>query len=265
MNIHFKDEALFNQLMDSSLVWTTVGSHLYDLNDAGSDLDYLCIYVPSISEETSFSFTNHQLQYKKDNVDYNFVNLYNFIRNTINGDSTINFEVVNSPLLVGTPLEFLYQMREAFNNYMVIRSYLGLARRDLKQVSKAETGREKNKKIQHAIRGYLFAKRIYNNDFHLRFSEEELRMLNEVMTFDDYIRRNAAIDTYSVLIDDFRRTINKELDEGKFTRFMKPDNQLLLDRNIYELITSDVYNNKQFNYMDMRMIYDANENGIKYE
>jgi hypothetical protein len=266
MNIHFKDDFLLHQLRNATLAKLMVGSHMYNLNDVQSDEDYLCIYAPSKIEQQSFSFTNHQLQYKDaDTADYNFVNLYNFIRNTINGDSTINFEVVNSEQLLGTPLAFLYEKRECFNNYMVMRSYLGLARRDLKQIGMGATERDKNKKLLHAIRGYHAAKMVHSHTFSNTLDTETHSLLNSVKKFNGYSERYGVIEEYTHRVDDFRKQLNTELDEGKLTRFMKPDDQASLDKAIKDLVESEYYKNKIHTHMNiMEMIYDANENGIKY-
>ena len=77
-----------------------------------------------------------------------FINIHSFLSNAISGDSTINFGVINSKQILGTELDFLYKYREYFYNYKIIRSYLGLARRDLKRIdidAKTEFGKNQTK------------------------------------------------------------------------------------------------------------------------
>ena len=96
MNIHFEDKDLFEQLKRESLVKVKVGSHLYGMETDESDVDYLYIYLKPENMKDSFIWEHHQLQYKEDGVDHNFVDLHTFIRNILTGDSTINFEVLHS-------------------------------------------------------------------------------------------------------------------------------------------------------------------------
>jgi predicted nucleotidyltransferase len=264
MNIHIKDNTLFEQLNSATLLKVRVGSHMYKLNDEHSDNDYLSVYVPSRNERNSFSFTNHQLQYKLDGVDYNFVNIFNFIRNTINGDSTINFEVINDKSIWKTELGFLYSLRRSFCNYNIIRSYLGLARRDVKQMKMGNTDRDKNKKLMHAYRGLKFAENIFNGKS-IELDEETHSFLVSLKGITDWKTRHEHVDILTDKIETLRKEVNTKLDAGKLTKFMRVDDQKELDDALSNLINSDFYNNKVFDYMDMSMIYDANENGISYE
>jgi hypothetical protein len=263
MNIHIKDEKLFEQLNEATLLKIRVGSHMYKLNDEYSDEDYLSIYVPSRNERNSFSFTNHQLQYKLDGVDYNFVNIFNFIRNTIVGDSTINFEVINDKSIWKSELGFLYSLSRSFYNYNIIRSYLGLARRDVKQMKLGATDRDKNKKLIHAYRGLEFAKNIYTGKS-IELDKETHSFLLSLKEISDWKVRHEHIDILTNKIETLRKEVNTSLDAGRITKFMRVEDQTELDEALSNLINSDYYKRKEFDYMDMTMIYDANENGIRY-
>jgi len=89
---------------------------MYGTDNENSDTDILHIYVQTKEESNSFvKFQNHhQLQFKKDNVDYIFTDIFTFLKNLMSGDSTINFEVIHSETLKGTCLEFLYNERKSF-------------------------------------------------------------------------------------------------------------------------------------------------------
>jgi len=174
MNIHFKDEKLFHQLMDSALITVEVGSKMYGISGDKSDTDILVIYAESEENEHSFVWTHHQLQYKKDNVDYMFTTITKFIQNLIKGDQTIFTETVLSPTLTDystrisvfsdsiNPMRWLYKLAVSgyFISYSTINAYLGFAKRDLKSVrsmltsdSIASFNDPFMKKLSHFYRG----------------------------------------------------------------------------------------------------------------
>jgi len=174
MNIHFTDKELFERLKSATIAKVVVGSNMYGTNTQDSDIDYLSIYATSENELLSFIKTHHQLQYKEDGIDYNFVSLHNFLENCLSGDSTINFEVICSPALIGTELEFLHTHRKSFLTYSVVRSYLGLARRDVKHFFSAKTESDKIKRLKHTIRGYIYARDMIAGDFDFNRCNREL-------------------------------------------------------------------------------------------
>ena len=176
MNIHFTDKELFEKLKLATIAKVIVGSNMYGTNTPKSDIDYLSIYATSENELLSFIKTHHQLQYKEDGVDYNFVSLHNFLENCLSGDSTINFEVICSPALIGTELEFLHSHRKSFLTYSVVRSYLGLARRDARHFYSSKTESDKIKRLKHTIRGYIYARDMISGDFD--FSRCNLELLD---------------------------------------------------------------------------------------
>lgn len=176
MNIHFTDEKLFTDLNTQSVGAVKVGSHMYGLDNENSDVDWLTIYIQPVANRTSFLWEHHQLQFKKNNIDYNYTDIQTFIRNTLNGDSTINFEVLWSEDLKKTKLGWLPNYKQHFINYNIIHGYLGLAARDLKywnrdtNKGKKHTA-ETHKKLSHFVRGVIFAKMLINGYFKLDLSE----------------------------------------------------------------------------------------------
>lgn len=220
MNIHITDKNLVNKLIDATITKVTVGSHMYGTNNENSDIDYLYIYATSENELLSCINTHHQLQYKEDGIDYNFVSLHSFIQNILNGDSTINFEVVNSKQLIGTELEWLYNMKHAFTTYTIIRAYLGFCRRDVKHYHKAKTNYDKKKRLGHIIRGYLYAK----------------YMLTHIWSFDDVnkeykqieidISDNKQLRIYEKEITELRDLLNNQFNLGELDYAQKIDVQL---------------------------------------
>lgn len=265
MNIHIKDIELFERLAISTLVGIDVGSRMYGLEHKDSDTDTLCIYATSDEELNSFYMSHHQIQYKELNKDYIFTNIHSFLRNALSGDATINFEVINSKKLIGTSLEFLYNLRKEFYNYKILRAYLGFAKRDIKRIDidgKTEFG--KNKKIAHSYRGLMFAKKIYNNE-DIELSENEIKEIKEtIWKLDGYKERKSYSEKLMKEIETFRKMINSELDKGTLTNFMTVNGQRKLDKEINKLMVTDLYKRKKMSEIDMNLFYDANEKGIDY-
>jgi hypothetical protein len=264
MNIHISDVDLFNNLRNSTIFNVEIGSRLYKINDEFSDIDILNIYSKSDKEINSFNFSHHQLQYKENNVDYIFLDLFNFIRNLLTGDSTINFEVIHSDKIKNSDLNFLYEQRKSFYNYKIMRSYLGFSRRDLKQYLEKSSDRDKNKKLIHAYRGYLFFNKIYNGDFDLNFTADELSEISNIRNFKLYSERSEYSKYLTNLINEKRNILTKDLENNKVIKFMDVKNQKLLDEQLYLYVKSDKYTSKKLKDINLELFYNANENDIIY-
>ena len=78
--------------------------------------------------------------------------------------------------LIGTELEFLHSHRKSFLTYSVVRSYLGLARRDARHFYSSKTESDKIKRLKHTIRGYIYARDMISGDFD--FSRCNLELLD---------------------------------------------------------------------------------------
>lgn len=263
MNIHFTDKELFERLKAATLAKVIVGSHLYGTNTLESDLDWLHIYATSENELKSFVWTNHQLQYKEDGVDHNFVSLHSFVRNIINGDSTINFEVVHSDALENTILELLMHMKDIFNTYTMIRSYLGFCRRDTKHYSKCNSDYDKHKKIEHIMRGYLIAEKLINNDFNFKCLCEMLRteMSKVKISLETVKQMTEKIDKLRLKLNDMHD--NKTL---KLAKIMNVKNGINLEMSLKLLQVKDEYIEKQkiLKDFDMTIFINAFENWVEY-
>ena len=265
MNIHINKNT-FDLLNKSALISLEVGSSVYGLSDENSDKDFLTIYAPFKNERNSFWQTHHQYQYKdiENNIDYNFVSLFTFLRNLINGDSTINFELVFDKKLISTPFEFLYVNKHMFYNYNVLRSYNGFGKRDLKHLHKEKNSRDKNKKLIHAYRCNLFANQILENKFSPKIDDEHLNIMKEFKLFGHFDREDKIIEINKEL-DDFRIKINKILNEKKIAKFMDVCYQGELDGWLLDFVNSEYYNSKIQDYIDLTEIYKSNEYGVIYE
>ena len=267
MNIHFNNKELFDKLMNNKIIMLKVGSHLYGLNDENSDVDYLIIYKPFQNQLYSCFANHHQLQYKEDNIDYNFIDLITFIKNSISGDATINIEAIHSEIFKNSELSFLYENRKMFYNYCILRSYLGLARRDLKHIfipkkHKSLTERYKNKKILHAIRSYYTAKDIYEgikneNHYYKNKNHIHFDLYNNIKKLKTDKERIEIRNNHSKLISEFRDVINDEFSKGNIVRYMKIENQKIIDKFIIEYLKT----NENKDDIDMNIFYDINEEG----
>lgn len=264
MNIHFTDKKLFEQLKFATLATVRVGSHMYGNNNENSDEDFLYIYATSKNEVNSFLETHHQLQYKENNVDYNFVSLHTFIQNIFNGDSTINFEVVQSDALLDTHLEWLTKHKEVFITYSMIRSYLGLARRDIKHYHKCKSEYEKRKRLGHIIRGYLYATdMIYNElDFNLvnRFFCTKVKDLD--------VSTNKTLREYETLISDLRDKLNEKFNGKTLGLAQTMDVELgkKLMKDFLMFCNSDIFETKQsmLDNFNLDEFINVNENWVAY-
>lgn len=160
MNIHFTDKILKEQLDNSTIFKIEVGSGMYKLKTPESDTDILCIYLEGSLNLTGITQNHHQFQYKdtENNIDYVYTSLSQFIKNIISGDSTINYEVLQSPEFKA---EFsdLYFFVNKLDKINIIKSYLGMAKRDIKAFKKEPSA----KKAYHIKRGVLFANAIMRN------------------------------------------------------------------------------------------------------
>jgi predicted nucleotidyltransferase len=279
MNIHFTDEILYTDLCSQSVGSIKVGSHMYGLNNENSDTDWLTIYIQPIKNRNSFMWEHHQLQFKKDKIDYNFSDLQTFIRNTLTGDSTINFEVLWSDDLKNTEFAWLSEYKEYFINYNIIKSYLGLAKRDLKYWKKdTHNGKkhtiETHKKLSHFVRGVICAKMLINGYFKLDLKNHKTF---EQWDYSDYellyrIKHGAMDYSFKGLVDIVEKQMhflrvenNVNLENKNIPLYMNSNMLRIIDNKVNDFIEdfdkqSDII---KTNYDTM--YYKTLENGVQYE
>ena len=267
MNIHFTDDKILNSLVESTIIKIKIGSHMYGTNDNFSDIDYLSIYVPCEKEESFFTKSHHQFQYKDidNNIDYLFISIDSFISNALSGDSTINFETIYSNDLKNSELSFLYDMRNEFINYKIVRSYLGLARRDYKHLKLAMNKRERLKKIGHIYRGYKFATYILQFDFSPILKKDDLLEIGNINSLSDYVEIKKYTTELMTKINFMRDNLANEIDSIDFIKYMSVSSQEKLHKSLISFKESDTYRGKIVNdHNIMGLIYDVNENGVVY-
>lgn len=269
MNIHIKDKDFFHSLQSASLASARFGSHLYKTNDQFSDSDIHYVYTTSEIETISFLKSHHHLQYKEEGIDHIFVNLHTFLSNVIKGDSTVLFEIIHSDAFKGTSLEFLYNMRIAFNNYAIIRAYLGYSRRDIQHYHKKETHREQLKALGHIHRGYFFAKSLMEGNFSL-INNDFLEVFAEIkkITETDFKTKKHFLNKGQELVTELRNELNHQFNNNLLglPKYMTIGDMNNLDFKLKQLMISQEWNTKKSNLdsFDMSLFYDAYENEINY-
>jgi len=231
---------------------------MYNLNNSSSDDDYLYLYTEDKDNLKSVMWEHHQLQFKDEKIDYNFSTVQSFIRNILTGGSTINFEVIWSKELIGTPLEFLSEYKESFINYNIIKSYLGMAKRDLKYYRKDTKGlryhtKETNKKLSHFVRGVIFAKMLINNNFNVSLEDSHtFKEMKSDMILLKSIKSDNCEQDYNDIIIFFEKEMNiirdilsERLQSDLIQIYMKPDILCEIDEKIKQLTCS----NTKINYI----------------
>jgi predicted nucleotidyltransferase len=259
MNIHIKEE--FNKLLDDATIFKCeIGSPMYDLCNEKSDTDFLKIYV---NNTNSYLWMHHQFQFKDNNVDYNYTTIQSFIRNLLTGDATINFEVLWSHEIVNSKIKFLIPLREKLISYNVIKSYLGLAKRDFSQA-------KRGKKLSHAVRGIMSAEYLLNGEFSLtgkdkwskaNWSDKDNNILlkqikNDELTNDEL--KEIKIN-FIELMSELRDKLNERLRTGTIHRMSDVETLKEIDANVMKISSENF--NYGFNY---DVLYDVLENGVKY-
>lgn len=266
MNIHFDNQSLLTQLQEATLVKVAMGSHLYGLNTDKSDVDILHIHAKSKNLDNSFLWEHHQLQYKDKNTDLVFTDLFIFIRNLLSGDSTINFEVLHSDEVKNSDLKFLSDNKHQFYNYNILKSYLGLAKRDLKQCFSESNNYLNTKKLSHAYRGIVSAEAILqgNYDNHLSNYQADFNIIKD-LKFNNYQNGQALIGELETRTNQFRDKINKLLEQKQLVRCLSISFMQELDLWLNQFTGINTYIDKQNKLvMDKNIYYQVLEEGLKY-
>ncbi len=266
MNIHIEDRELFEDLKRISIVDIEIGSKMYGTNNENSDTDILYIYIPSYDEMNSISSSHHQYQFKENDVDHIFTDIYTFIKNSLNGDSTINFEVINSEKLKGTKLEWLYNLRGFFRNYKILRGYLGRARKDLKQMKSKSSIEDMTKKLSHGIRSYQFACDVLENNFKSEWDDSyHYDILSKVRNMTNKRKIYERASEYELKISVLRERVNHLLDSNKLgmEHYLSSEQIVFLDRNLGAFAKQNRIESYYYNKLN-RIVASAISEGIDY-
>lgn len=272
MNIHIEKE-LFNQLDKISFVTFEVGSPLYNLQTEESDIDLLSIYIEDDMTSKSFLWEHHQLQYKEEKVDRNFSTLQGFIRNILTGDATINFELLFTEEMKNSSLDFLYEKRFQFINYNIIKSYLGLAKRDFKSAFKGlhrTNNKDALKSLSHAVRGIIFAEQLLfePKNFNMKNNDESCVKYynNRDLLFDIKTGKFSKDEIEFIMkiyidrMDELRNILNNKLIKGEIEKI--GSFSFLKDIDTSVIAISKIQGNKEDISRDM--FYEVLSKGIQY-
>lgn len=196
--------------MKHSLGVFSYGSSLFGLSTQGSDHDYLIVYQPFKNELCSLHEPSMNIIIKKDNTDYVFVNIKNFVLNLLSGEQTIYFEIIHSRQCEGTVLEFLAKNSDKFYTYNTLRSYLGYMKRDLKYA-------KDSKRLYHAYRAFRSIEMILSDEGYTNeFSESDLNTMKAIRN-NTYDNQRLSVDLKEQH-DILRKTINNKLETGQLQR-----------------------------------------------
>jgi hypothetical protein len=141
------------------------GSHLHGTNNEESDRDVICI-IDNIFDEftpkTLGKYLPNQNTFQYDDLENNVQNIYmtetQFFNGLFSGDANIVADIVL--LSPSFKIEYEYtneQLLFMCRTYKIIKSYLGMVKRDLKYFDKNP------KKQKHCIRGLYMTECLINN------------------------------------------------------------------------------------------------------
>lgn len=247
MNIHFTSKELKEQLDQSTIFEIEVGSGMYGLKTPESDIDILKIYLEGSLNLTSITNNHHQLQYNdtENNIDYIYTSVGQFVKNIISGDSTINYEVLQSSEF-RKQFKDLYSLANKLDKINTIKSYLGMAKRDIKMLKYDFN----NKKLYHFVRGVEFASAILNdqNIFNI-LEENRLNMEN--------CRNDSSLNKDSFIVGFYETKMNTLRESIKDKQF-KPKSFDIMNINVAIFKIYYLYRDKQLDYIDYdSLIEDA--------
>ena len=253
MNIHFDSNILKYTLDKLTVSKFVVGSHMYSTNTLDSDTDLLSIYLEPQYNRGSFLYEHHQLQYKDNigNIDYNYTTLQTFIRNIITGDSTINFEVLFSDQLINTHLAWLCEFKYDLINYNIIKSYLGIAKRDLGMYKKmGKRTPDANKKLMHFVRGVLTADKILKYNKNLK----DINIIDVDLKGIKLGTVQPNLYYYEQLMNNLRNELNTKLNNNTINKVPSVDVLIKLDTYIKDF-TEDFDNTNKVLFIEYNSIF----------
>lgn len=256
MNIYINKEEKEN-LEKSKILSIKVGSHLYNLNNSSSDTDILSIYASKEDDLHSLVNIHHQFQYKEENIDFLYCSLQLFVRNILSGDSVLNFESLYSfEFEKCKELSWLYNLKDNFISYTLIKAYLGFARRDIKQFKKDKN----HKKLFHALRGLKIAQAMikgsgYSNDY---------RYLGENIYSELVAIKNGDMKDYRYsdqLLEEINYTrdeLNKKLELGLIARSISLETLKELDQGLKNTSKQFVQKGQSYNEIVLKSYLETN-------
>lgn len=252
MNIIISED-LHNKLQKYVVSTIEFGSALKGESTANSDKDLLHI-VESVDWWVSSSVANqHLLQFKTGNVDHIYCNAHTFVKSLLDGDTTVFLEMHNYGGLNNTCLEFLSKYNFIF--YRSLRAYLGLARRDIKDIGKLWKNKESmirkiNKKLKFSQQGLDFVvDHLKNNCAHVEgfdaflsdyesakktiLGSNEFATLKATSEYSEFLELS---DRYTDLTSSVREVLNDYIEKQHLHKTFDKDTFLTLMKELNDEI-----------------------------
>ncbi len=283
MNIHFDNPELFQTLLRATLVKVPVGSACYGLQRPDSDDDFFCIFAPprNFLADPFVQSCHHMLQFKhhqppQRDVDYNFVDLFLYLKNLARGDSPLGFESLYG--FADTPLDWLYQHRHRFLTFNIIRCYLGYARKDLKLMRRESNEIARNTKVLHSYRSLYFAAQLLaiSRDpdsapaFSMRMDRWVSPLGNTPAELRTMTRQEREKHRTWLLSDEpgaiarTRQTLRERLEKNTLPHFLAPSDQALIAELVAEFLKGSLCQSHTLDFLNPSVFYEANEQGVEY-
>jgi len=251
------DKKFRDSLQENVIAMMYMGSHAHGLADDESDEDIIYVYFDTDHGKTIFNETNGW-QYRNGNVDENYQELRVFIHNLITAKMCGNLEaILDGWESIEDSLEYedriqldeLFTMLRKIRSYALIKSYLGYAKKDIKNARKMLDGgcpldsRDLRKKLAHIMRGidtvgYLLNGSPYSFNRRskraIKISARQIKRGHDI-TLEDI---NDILDGNEKNMQSLRDDVNKNLDEHTIYRRGDPTKLSLISK----MLTSFVLN-----------------------
>lgn len=228
------------------------GSALKGESNENSDRDLLHIIESADWFVSSTIANQHLLQYKTENEDHIYCTAHSFVKSLLDGDTTVFLEMHKYGGLNNTCLEFLNDYDFTF--YRSLRAYLGISRRDIKDVKKlwknrSELSRKINKKFKFTQQGvdfvvdHLIEKCSEESDFHSFITEydnikTEILGTNSTYSINDdttYHDVDRVCIRYIDMIEIVRSKLNDYIEKGCLAK--------TFDKETFIKLTNDLNKN----------------------
>lgn len=254
MNIIISEE-LHNKLQKHIVSTIEFGSALKGEKRKDSDSDLLHIVESADWWTSSVVANQHLLQYKTENEDHIYCNAHTFVKSLLDGDTTIFVEMHKHGGLKNTCLEFLEKYD--FTYYRTLRAYLGISRRDIKDVrslwkNKDTLIRKINKKLKFAEQGIMFVMDyLEKNKDNINEYNEFISKFNDIYNIEDFKKGekyvSVSVDSefkevdiitkrFNEWLDYIRNNLNKFIEAGYLKKTFEKEEFLILTHDLNENI-----------------------------
>lgn len=239
MNIIISEE-LHNNLQKHIVSTIEFGSGLKGESTSSSDKDLLHI-VESVDWWVSSTIANqHLLQYKTENEDHIYCNAHTFVKSLLDGDTTIFVEMHRFGGLNNTCLEFLNKYE--FVYYRTLRAYLGISRRDMKDIKKlwkTKNFRKMNKKFKFTKQGLdividTMKKNVKDESFYSNYNIKYCELFNKVIDVTNmtYAEMDELVTNIIDLTEFVRERLNQAIEKKELKKTLELEEFLSLTKEL---------------------------------